>query len=40
MRFMVMHKVDADMEAGKMPRPGLIEEMGAFIQEAIQAGVL
>jgi len=40
MRYMVMHKVDADMEAGKLPRPGLIEEMGAFIQEAIQSGVL
>jgi hypothetical protein len=39
MRFMVMHKVDADMEASVPPRPGLIQEMGAFIEEHAKAGV-
>ena len=39
MRFMVMHKVDADMEAGVRPGPELIANMGAFIEGHAKAGV-
>jgi hypothetical protein len=39
MRFMVMHKVDARMEAGGPPPARIIEEMGTFIQGALKAGV-
>src|SRR3954468_18460854 len=39
MRFMVMHKVDAQMEAGGPPPQRIIQEMGAFVQGAIKAGV-
>lgn len=39
MKFMVMHKVDAAMEAGAPPPAGVIEEMGRFIQGAIRSGV-
>jgi hypothetical protein len=39
MKFMVMHKVDAAMEAGAPPPAGIIEEMGRFIQGAIRSGV-
>ena len=39
MRFMVMHKVDALMEAGGPPPQRIIQEMGQYVQSAIQAGV-
>jgi hypothetical protein len=39
MRFMVMHKVDALMEAGGPPPTRIIQEMGTFVQGAIKAGV-
>ena len=39
MRFMVMHKVDAKMEAGGPPEPRIIENMGALIQESLKNGV-
>jgi len=38
MRFMVMHKNDPHTEAGELPPPQLIAEMGAFIMEHAQAG--
>jgi len=38
MRFMVMHKNDPHTEAGELPPPALIAEMGAFIMEHAQAG--
>jgi hypothetical protein len=39
MRFMIMHKVDAQMEAGGPPATRIIEEMGKYVQGAIKAGV-
>jgi hypothetical protein len=39
MRFMVMHKSDALMEAGGPPPKRIIQEMGQFVQGAIKAGV-
>ncbi|HEX2686534.1 MAG TPA: YciI family protein [Kofleriaceae bacterium] len=39
MRFMVMHKVDAQMEAGEPPPTRIIQEMGQYVQGAIKAGV-
>ena len=38
MRFMVMHKVDAQMEAGGPPPQRIIQEMGEFVQRAIKSG--
>ena len=38
MRFMVMHKVDAKMEAGTPPEPQLIQHMGALLQESRKTG--
>jgi len=38
MRFMIMHKVTPELEAGAPPRPGLIQEMGALIGEVLQSG--
>ena len=38
MRYMVMHKVDARMEAGEPPDPKLISEMGALIGRYLKAG--
>lgn len=40
MRFMMMHKNDASTEAGELPPPELIEQMGAFIGEFAQTGRL
>ncbi|HEY7099700.1 MAG TPA: YciI family protein [Terriglobales bacterium] len=40
MRFMVMVKANKNSEAGKMPDPKLIEEMGKFNEELAKAGVL
>jgi hypothetical protein len=39
MRFMVMHKVDAKMEAGARPDPQIIQDMGALVQESLKNGV-
>jgi hypothetical protein len=39
MRFMVMHKVDARMEAEEPPPARIVQEMGAFVQGQIKAGV-
>lgn len=39
MRFMVMHKVDAQMESGAPPPAGIIQNMGKFIGEALQSKV-
>jgi hypothetical protein len=38
MRFMVMHKVDANMEAGGPPSPQIISSMGALVQESLRNG--
>ena len=38
MRFMIMHKNDAQTEAGNPPPLKLVEEMGAFIGEFAQTG--
>ena len=40
MRFMIMHKHDANTEAGKPPPMELVHEMGAFIGGHAQAGRL
>jgi hypothetical protein len=39
MRFMVMHKVDAQMEAGAPPSEHIIQQMGEMVQGEIRAGV-
>jgi hypothetical protein len=39
MRFIVMHKVDAPMEAGAPPNQDIIENMGALVQGSLQQGV-
>ena len=36
MRFMVMHKVDANMEAGGPPSQQIIAGMGALVQESLK----
>jgi len=38
MRFMMMHKNDANTEAGQPPPLALVHAMGAFIGEHAQAG--
>jgi hypothetical protein len=38
MRFMVMHKVDARMEAGSPPSPEIIRNMGALVQGSLKNG--
>ncbi len=40
MRVLVIVKATADSEAGKMPTPELLAEMGAFNQKLIEAGVI
>jgi hypothetical protein len=39
MRFMVMHKVDAAMEAGERPAQRIIVEMGKLVQRSIKEGI-
>jgi hypothetical protein len=39
MRFLVMHKLDQHDPAQWQPNAELIAEMGAFMEEAVQAGV-
>jgi hypothetical protein len=40
MRFMVIVKASPESEAGAMPNPELIEEMGQYNNELIAAGVM
>ncbi len=39
MRFMVMHKVDAKMEAGERPAQGIIEGMGRLVGASLKEGI-
>jgi hypothetical protein len=39
MRFIVMHKVDARMEAGAPPDQQIVSGMGALVQESLKSGV-
>ncbi len=39
MRFIVMHKVDANMEAGGPPSAEIIKNMGELVQGSLQSGV-
>jgi hypothetical protein len=39
MRFMVMHKVDAKMEAGERPAQSIIEGMGKLVGQSLKSGV-
>jgi hypothetical protein len=39
MRFIVMHKVDAHMEAGGPPSQDIIRSMGALVQESIKSRI-
>ena len=39
MRFMVMHKVDASMEAGEPPSQRIIADMGRLVQRSIKEGI-
>jgi hypothetical protein len=40
MRFMVIVKADAKSEAGELPSRELLEQMGAYNEELVKAGVL
>ena len=40
MRLMMMHKVDAEMEAGAVASPEVMERMGVFMEEMAKAGHL
>ncbi|WEF33712.1 YciI family protein [Pseudoduganella chitinolytica] len=40
MRFMIIVKASADSEAGKMPSTQLLEAMGKYNEELVNAGVL
>ena len=40
MRFMILVKATKDSEAGMMPSPQLLAEMGKFNQDLIAAGVM
>src|SRR5262245_29705701 len=39
MRYIVMHKVDARMEAGEPPTPGLVQEMGRLVGGSLKEGI-
>jgi hypothetical protein len=39
MRFLVMHKNDAAMEAGTPPDKGIVDGMGALVQEGLRSGM-
>src|SRR5688572_5227639 len=39
MRFIVMHKVDANMESGGPPSQEIISSMGKLVQGSIKAGI-
>jgi hypothetical protein len=38
MKYMVMHKVDADMEAGMPPSSRILQDMGRFVEEGLKSG--
>jgi hypothetical protein len=40
MRFMVIVKADKNSEAGKLPDPKILEEMGKYNEELVKAGVM
>ena len=40
MRFMVIVKADAKSEAGELPSQEMLEQMGAYNEELVKAGVL
>ena len=40
MRFMIIVKASADSEAGKMPSTDLLEAMGKYNEELVNAGVM
>jgi hypothetical protein len=40
MRYMIIVKANADTEAGVMPPPDVLAEMGRFNEELIKAGIL
>ena len=40
MKFMILLRGAADTEAGVMPSPGLLADMGRFNQELVNAGVM
>jgi len=40
MRFMILVKATKDSEAGVMPTPQLLEDMGRFNQELMAAGIM
>ena len=40
MRFMVIVKADKNSEAGVLPDPKMLAEMGAFNEELVKAGVM
>ena len=40
MRFMIIVKASADSEAGRMPSTGLLEAMGRYNEELVNAGVM
>jgi len=39
MHFMIMHKNDAQTEAGQLPPPELVSQMGAFIGKYLESGI-
>lgn len=39
MRYIVMHKLDDELEAGGPPAQRIIEDMGALVQESIKSGI-
>jgi len=39
MRYIVMHKLDPDLEAGGPPDQDIIQNMGALVQESIRSGI-
>jgi hypothetical protein len=39
MRFLVMHKNDASMEAGDPPDQTIVSQMGALVQEGVASGI-
>lgn len=40
MKFMILLKADASSEAGQMPDPQLLADMGRYNEELVQAGVM
>ncbi len=40
MRYMVIVKGNAESESGAMPEPGMLEEMGKYNEQLVNAGVM